>query len=398
MFFDKLWTRRETRSSQRASAVNSFRPGVESLEARDCPSVTAPTVQLQALSSTQVKVNWTDVAGESGYRVYQWNGSATVLAATVGANVTTFTVGNLNPNRIQWFTVEAFDATTRGRSSWVSIMTPPDAIAAPTNVQVVAVTQTSVTIGWNFSAGALGYKVFQWDGTRAVELATLSSSTRSFQVNSLAPGQSYYFYVQAFNNNNFASSDWINATTTSQSLQTPANFNLQVLGSNSIQVNWNDVAGENGYRIYGWNTSTSSAYLVTTLSANTTSFNVTGLLPGRTYWFYVQAYNAFGVANTAWASAVTTAAQPLQAPTSVSVVATGTNSATISWVEPARAVGYRVFIWNGLSWSFYSNVAAGTSQASITGLSINRTYWFMVQSYTESFAEYAYSSAVFINM
>ncbi len=399
MFFDSLWTKLDAKNRRRPSNTNLFRPSIETLEARDCPAVTAPTgVQLQALSPTQVRVTWTDVAGESGYRIYGWDGRQAVLAGTVNANITTFTANNLRPNQIQWYTIESFDATTKGRSSWVSIMTPPEAITAPTNVQIGAVTQTSVTLGWSAASGALGYKIFRWDGSRSVEVASVSASTTSATINYLTPGQNYYFYVQAYNNTNFASSDWVNVTTTSQNLQTPANFRLQVLSASSIQVNWNDVSGEHGYRIYGWDNTTSSAYLVATVGANTTSYTATGLLPGRAYWFYVQAYNAFSVTNTAWATATTTAAPPLQAPTSVNVISTGANSVKVTWTEPARAVGYRVYYWNGNSWALIRTVAAGTNQVSVTGLAVNRTHWFMVQSYTDSFAEFKYSAAVFINL
>lgn len=399
MFFDALWNKHDVKHQRRPSDVNSFRPRIETLEARDCPAVATPTgVQLQAISATQVRVTWADVAGEVGYRVYGWDGVRTVLVGTVNPNITTFTANNLRPNQIQWFTIEAFNATTRGRSGWVSIMTPPEAITAPTNARVGAVTQTSVTLGWGLANGALGYKVFRWDGTRSTEIASVSRTTTSHTINFLTPGQNYYFYVQAYNNTNFASSDWVNITTTSQSLQAPTNLRLQVLSTSSIQINWNDAGGETGYRIYGWNNSTSSAYLVTTLPANTTSSTVTGLLAGRTYWFYVQAFNAFGTTNTAWVTATTTSAPPLQAPTSVNVVSTGPTSVNVSWVESTRAVGYRIFYWNGLSWSLNRTVAAGTNQVSITGLATDRTHWFMIQAYTDGFAEVMYSSAKFINL
>src|SRR5204863_9363636 len=69
---------RRPKFSARQSPASSltFRPEVEALELRDCPSVAAPiNVNPTAVSSTQVKVTWNDVSGELGYRIYQWDGT-----------------------------------------------------------------------------------------------------------------------------------------------------------------------------------------------------------------------------------------------------------------------------------------------------------------------------------
>jgi hypothetical protein len=121
-------------------------------------------------------------------------------------------------------------------------------------------------------------------------------------------------------------------------------------------------------------------------------------LPGTTYWFYVQAYNATAFANTTWVSAATAAALPLQAPTQLSIVTTGPNSIILSWTEPARAVGYGIYQWTAFGWALLTNVPRGTHSLPMSGLAAGRTHWFMVSAYTDGFAEVAYSTAVFATL
>ena len=70
----------------------------------------------------------------------------------------------------------------------------------------------------------------------------------------------------------------------------------------------------------------------------------------------------------------------------------------LTWQEPARAVGYRVFVWAGTYWAQYTTVPAGTHEVTVNGLGTFQTQWFMVQAFTANFAEVSYSSAVFVNM
>src|ERR1700722_15887383 len=92
---DFFWERRRRQDDRtpRRTRPHTFRPLVEALEQRDCPSVAAPTgLQLTPLSSTQVKLTWNNVPGELGFHIYEWDGVQTSMIQIVSANTTTFTV------------------------------------------------------------------------------------------------------------------------------------------------------------------------------------------------------------------------------------------------------------------------------------------------------------------
>jgi hypothetical protein len=386
---------------RRQKSSHDYRPRIDVLESRECLSVAAPTgLQLAALSPSQVKVTWNDVANETGYRIYQWNGTQSVLKATLAANTTSFTASGLTPNQTQWFIVQAFNATASAYTAWASIKTPADALTTPTNLKIASTTLTTMTLTWGDATGETGYRIFGWNGTSAVQIGSVGANVTAFQVQNLSPGQNYYFYVQSFNNTNTAHTDWISGSTQAIQLTAPTNLTAQVVSSNTLALAWKDGGAEVGYRVYRWDGNNAvSPVVIATLPANSTAYQATGLLPGKTYWFYVQAFNSSNsVANSTWASATTTPVAVLQAPSQVTLAYAGWNSVRVSWAEASQAVGYRVFIWTGYGWAPVTAVAAGTTSVRIDGLFTNRTHWFMVQSFTANFAEVAYSNAVFINL
>ncbi len=91
------------------------------------PSGVAVTAFRYNTSSDRATVTWTDVANETGYRI-RWSTSATfatgVSTGTVGANVTTFTTGNLPRGTNYYFQVQSFNNIT-GASAWADAAPSP---------------------------------------------------------------------------------------------------------------------------------------------------------------------------------------------------------------------------------------------------------------------------------
>ncbi len=372
---------------------------VEVLEERQCPSVAAPTgFTLTALSATQVKLTWTNPAGSLGTLIDTWNGSATTVLAHVAQGATSYTVSYLTPDQMQWFSVTAYGSTTSAQSAWQSITTPPNAITAPTNVHATS-TQNSINLAWTNGTGETGYRVYRWNGTSSVLVGTTTPSVPALTVTGLTSGMSYYFYVQAYNATNSVSTSWITASTSGTSITAPTNLKTSVLGSSTIGLSWTNSVGETGYKVYEWNgSSLSSPTLIATLAANTTGYQAAGLLPGQTYYFYVQAYNAITSASTAWVNVTTTAAAALQAPTQLIAQPNGATNAILSWTGSSAAAGYRILEWTGYSWNPIAVVSASTHQYDVSGLSSDQTNWLMVESFTTNYAQTAFSSAVFVNL
>ena len=382
----------EVSLNRRPKSSSSYQPQFEVLEARECPAVASPgNLQLAALSPTQVKLTWNDVANETGYNIYRMNGSQQVLVAQVGRNVTSYTVGNLAANSTQSFQIEAFDLSTKARSVWASITTPREAIAAPASVKLTDITQTQMTVNWSLVNNATGYRIYGWDGTKEVLLGQVGKGVASFRVQNLAPGTNHYFYVEAFHATNSKSTDWVSGATLAAGLTAPTNVQAQVVNNTTIALSWKDVSGESGYRVYRYDGN--QTVLIGTLAANATGFQATGLAPGKKYSFYVQAFTPTATANSAWVEA-TTSGTPLASITNLTAVATGPSTVRLNWTEPAGAAGYRIYVWSSAGWVPVMTVAKGTSQVTVGNLFSNRTQWFLVEAFNANFTEVSSSNRV----
>lgn len=197
----------------KAQSSATFRPRVEVLEARECLTLATPTwQQLVALSGSQVKLTWNDVTTETGYRVMRWDGTKAVTVATLARDVRTYTVGGLSPQQVYWFSIEAFNATEIKRGVWMSVRTSSATVTSPT-LRVVGVTQTQVTLGWNATPYASGYRIFLWTTTGRVQIGTAASTATSYAVSNLLRGKTYWFQIQAYNAISSANSQWVSVTT-----------------------------------------------------------------------------------------------------------------------------------------------------------------------------------------
>jgi hypothetical protein len=173
----------------------------------------APTLSGYATSPTTATLNWNTVSGAQGYRIYWWNGSQPVLLATVNSSTTSVQITGLNPGSTSYFRVEVFNSTQAADSAWVGVSTPATQNLSAPQVTATARSANSAALSWNYQAAAQGYRIYWWNGSRAVLLGTVNSSTTSVQITGLNPGTTNYFLVEAFNNSQVADSQWVSIAT-----------------------------------------------------------------------------------------------------------------------------------------------------------------------------------------
>ncbi|MEL7336369.1 MAG: fibronectin type III domain-containing protein, partial [Planctomycetota bacterium] len=93
------------------------------------PALRSPTLNsATATSSTEVRLNWSNVQNEDGYKVYQWHNGRQVVNH-VGRNSTSYSARNLNPDATYYFRVAAYSGSVEKSSGWMEVRTP----AAQTN-------------------------------------------------------------------------------------------------------------------------------------------------------------------------------------------------------------------------------------------------------------------------
>ncbi|MSZ12217.1 MAG: DUF1566 domain-containing protein, partial [Actinobacteria bacterium] len=171
------------------------------------------------------------------------------------------------------------------------------------------------------------------------------STSRTTTVTGLSNGVAYYFTVSAVNAAGTGSSS---AQTSAVTPLAPAPVITSITGSNGqIDVSWGAVNhGGDNYQIW-WGTDPTWASSYTYTGTTNTTYNISGLVNGTTYYVRVAGWNnslSPQVGTTTWstnASAVPAAPTPPSAPTSISaesvflgenlVVNPGAESGTSGW-------------------------------------------------------------------
>jgi len=185
-------------------------------------TLSAPTLTGSALTATTAQLSWNAVSGTSGYRVFLIEGSTTTLLGTVNASTTSVTVQGLTAGAQESFQVEAFRGSTVADSNVVALSMPQQQTLAPPQVTAVALSATTVQLSWNQVAGASGYRIYWWNGWRAVYLGTVGSSTTSVQISGLSAGRTAQFLVEAYGGGMVADSAWVSVTTPASARSTRA--------------------------------------------------------------------------------------------------------------------------------------------------------------------------------
>jgi fibronectin type 3 domain-containing protein len=274
----------------------------------DVQRVTAPTLNaLQALSSTQVRLTWSNVAHEDGYRIMRWSGTSFVEVGQVGRDVTTYTATGLQPNTWNHFLVRAYNSVNTADSPYQSVLTPTDVqpVTAPTLSTPQALSSTQVRLTWSNVNHEDGYRIMRWSGASFVEVGQVGRDVTTYTATGLQPNTWNHFLVRAYNSVNTADSPYQSVLTPAdvQQVTAPTLNTPQALSSTQVRLTWSNVSHEDGYRIMRW--SGSSSVEVGRVGRDVTTFTVEALQPNTRYYFHVQAFNSIGSRSSDWKDVTT---------------------------------------------------------------------------------------------
>ena len=267
------------------------------------PVATAAT----AIGCTGFTAHWGAVAGTTNY--YLDVSTDIAFGSFVGgynnfdaATATSAVIAGLNPGVTYYYRVRAGDACGSGASSNIITAVTSDVPAVPVAAAGSNAACTAFIANWAASAGATNYYI---DVSTDIGFGSFVGAyndldvgnATSLNVTGLSAGTTYYYRVRAGNTCGTSGSS---GTITYATLDVPA-APVATAGSgatcNAITANWNAVAGATGYRL---DVSTDPAFgsFVGANNnrnvGNVTTFNVTGLTTGVTYYYRVRAENACG--------------------------------------------------------------------------------------------------------
>ncbi|MDR6883008.1 fibronectin type III domain-containing protein [Bacillus sp. 3255] len=307
------------------------------------------------------------------------------LTFTINGKTRVVKAGEVVTGRYKPFTVVTINSTVPWRAEGIQTIggfaisppadvTPPDNV---TNLEVSALTATSLTLTWVASASGdcVGYDIFRG----STLLASVTGTT--YNVTGLTQATQYTFTVKAKDAvPNIASGTSTTVTTSSSADTTPPANVTSLTTANITQtgltLNWTASASSDvaSYDIYN-----GSTFLA---NVTATTYNVNGLAASTSYTFWVKAKDGSGNAASGTNVSATTSAIPTDttAPSNVTnLTASGPTQTgvTLNWTAATDNVAVTGYdIYNGAS---LVTTVTGTSY-NVTGLTAGTQYTFTVKA------------------
>ena len=252
-----------------------------------------------------ISLSWTAVAGAQSYAVYTSTTDELSSAALAkeGLTDTACEVKGLTAGTRYYAWVRAVNAAGMSGFSEGSFATPeaPRAVPdAPTINSGLTALNSTINLSWTEMDRAAGYTVYigTADDIANATIAVESCKAASCLVRNLTNNTTYYVWVKAVNESGSSPAS-ASVSATPYALAVPAKVSgLSVVASDrQLAVSWSAVASAATYKLFYGTSTVSSQAACYSSSLTATSATMTGLVNGRTYYFWVQAQNAAGIGS-----------------------------------------------------------------------------------------------------
>jgi len=197
----------------------------------------------------------------------------------------------------------------------------------------------AVKLTWKQAKYAKKYQVYRAPSKYGKYKLIKTTTSRSYINKSLTTGKTYYYKVRAINGSKKGSFSYKKYAT--PTLKKTYGIKVTANSYNSTTVSWNKVNGAKGYVLYKATSKTGTYKKVKSTTA--TSYKVTGLTTGKTYYYKVRAYRYVNnKCKYGKYSDVVSKTTALSAP-KVSAQLNSENKITVTWNEISGAERYKVY-------------------------------------------------------
>lgn len=378
-----VWVRARNTNSE-LSAYNGYETGYKAM---------VPPMGLSAtwgVYSNQIYLSWTGSTGATGYKIYR-NTSAALPGAPLASvsAATNYTDTTATPGTIYYYWVAATntavnDSAVSTNFTGYMALTPPSSVAATYDTYA-----DKITVTWNESTGASGYRLFRRQGVNDPSGASdLGGQSSPYDDTGASVGLEYYYWVKATNTAVYDSAFSTSALGRRASQAPPTVINPTATGVGTTTATLGGEISTNGggaisARGTVWDTSATPTANESTEGGTSTGVFTqarSGLPAGTLIYYRAWASNAYGKAYSTDGSFYTYCTPPtVNAATGVE-----TNKFTANWSASTGATNYFLDVSTAANFasfvSGYSDRMLGNvTTITVTGLVEATTYYYRLR-------------------
>ncbi len=372
-------------NTQYCYRVAAFEGSLFSRKITTCATTTLPAPVLNPLtlvSSTEIDLSWSNIPGNTGYKLERMIAGGQWLQLDLPVNATVYHEIGLTAGTVYFYRLRTVNSA--------GLSLPSNVQVAPVLNALAGVTATKIDLSWPAVPGVISYKLERsTDNSNWSLIASPGAAAVSFSDTTVAPGLLYYYRLKAVTTGGESTPSLVQSGQTK--LQSPAFTSATGASTTGLALAWTDPNSfESGYKLeysactnqnscasnltydYYW-----SGWTAVNYGADTTSASLADLTPGNLYRLRV---TAVGPVNSD-PSPMTSARPYLAGPTNLTATAATTSSVTLSWSDVIGESNYQVLVdgvvQSGAGLPLGQNVITHT----VSGLSMNTLYCFKVKPY-----------------
>ena len=306
--------------------------------------------------NNQISVSWTAMTGVEQYEVFYGTGTTPPQTASQTINApatsTTITSGITNGTTYNVW-LRGKNTTGQGMMSSYACVKPIGNMGTVT----VSAKDGQLSLSWLEVAGADHYEVYCEGGFPIRNVLVFNFSTTTATINELDNGIKYIVWVKPVN---AYGSGGVSVDVDGMPLAVPGSISVSA-SNQKITLNWDAVSGATSYDVYYNNVSSIPSNPDQNVTVRTAE--ISGLVNGTTYYFWVKAKNANGTSE----ASPRASAKPIGNIGTVTLTP-GNGFLTANWASVAGADQYEVYYSGSITMPGTPGQTVSTATATINDL------------------------------
>lgn len=363
----------------------------------------APTLKTSVSGYNKITLKWKEIAGAQKYEIYRSTkrDKGYKKVATISSGSTVSWKDTVGINKTFYYKIKSYR-----NFNGINILSPySSAKKASTRIpapQIKSLTLSSyrkISVKWEKIKGVTGYRIYRKSGkSRSYKVIKeiKGANIARYIDKDVMPNNTYQYKVRAYKKVHGKKyySSYSDVIVGKTNLAQPTIRSANVVSPIKTKLSWKKTDGAHGYQVYRANSYKGKYTKIKTIpKGNTLSCTDTNLIPNKTYFYKIRAYNTVNKTNKySKFSSVICVTPRLEEPKIKSVTKTSNNRIKISWKKADGAQGYRLYRASSKKGP-YKPVRTTTGRSyTDTGLSKGKTYYYKVRAYVKVSGAYRYSA------